>query len=145
MRWPGPIGLWSRVQGAFRGGGRTPGSSNRVKGDSAEVLAYEFLKKDGYRIIARKYRRRFGEIDLIGWDRDILAFVEVKFRSQLEHGRPEEAVNRHKQRQICRVAREFRRRHHVQDRCFRYDIVSVLGSQEGPVFRLIKDAFKDTA
>src|SRR5215467_1751224 len=97
-------GLAARVR---QPGNSLPGETfaNRKKGDSGEWLAYRFLRSRGYQIVARKYKRRSGEIDLIGWDRQTLAFIEVKFRTGLEYGRPEEAVNGHKQRQICRVAK----------------------------------------
>ncbi len=117
--------------------------SNIEKGDSAELLAYRFLRAGGYRIVARKYQRRAGEIDLIGWDGGVLAFVEVKYRTELEHGRPEEAVNRHKQKQISRVAREYRNTHHLHGINYRYDIVSIQGLGGSRRLRVIKDAFKE--
>jgi putative endonuclease len=109
-----------------------------------EWVAYDFLRSNGYQITARKYKRRSGEIDLIGWDKDILVFIEVKFRSQLDHGRPEEAVDFRKQQQICRVAREYRNTHRLHDINYRFDIVSIQGVQEGQCLRLIKDAFKES-
>jgi len=129
---------------------RQPGSSlpdetfvNRKKGDSGEWLAYRFLRSIGYQIVARKYKRRSGEIDLIGWDGQILAFIEVKFRTGLEHGRPEEAVNGRKQRQICRVAKQYRIAHKLCGINYRFDIVSIQGNPEEPSIRVIKDAFKE--
>jgi len=117
--------------------------SNRQKGDSGELLAYQFLRNNGYKIVARKYKRRSGEIDLIGWDKDILSFIEVKFRNHLDHGRPEEAVRRHKQEQICRVAREYRISHNLHGINYRYDIVSIHGSGKSPHLHIIKDAFRE--
>jgi len=140
-------GLVSKFGAAFQ---RSPKESPMIepqqnhlgKGDSGELLAYSYLRRNGYKIVARKYRRRFGEIDLIGWDKNVLVFVEVKFRSHLEHGRPEEAVNQHKQRQISRVAREYRYRHKLHGINYRFDIVSIQGSGN-PRLQIIKDAFKD--
>jgi putative endonuclease len=120
-----------------------PPTANRWKGDSAELAAYHFLRRNGYRIVARKYRRRSGEIDLIGWDGDILAFIEVKFRTCLEHGRPEEAVNWRKQKQISRVAKEYRTIHKLYDINYRFDIVSIQGSPENRAVQIMKDAFKE--
>ena len=74
-----------------------------------ELMAYGYLKRQGYRIVAHRYRSRSGEIDLIGWDGDILAFIEVKYRRNCRYGRPEEAVGRSKQRQIYRAAADYRR------------------------------------
>jgi putative endonuclease len=118
-------------------------SANLDKGNSAELLAFDFLRGKGYRIVARQYRQRYGEIDLVGWDGEILAFVEVKYRAHLEHGRPEESVNKRKQRQICRVSKEYRIRHKLHDINYRYDIVSIQGSLSAPRIKLIKNAFKE--
>jgi putative endonuclease len=121
-----------------------PRSANRKKGDAGEFVAYDFLRSNGYRIVARKYRRRSGEIDLIGWDKDVLTFIEVKFRAHLEHGRPEEAVDFRKQKQISRVAKEYRITHRLHDINYRFDIVSIQGSGPDQSLRVIKDAFKET-
>ena len=80
---------------------RRPNTSET--GMKGELVAYAFLKRQGYRIVAHRYRSRSGEIDLIGWDGDILAFIEVKYRRNRLYGGPEEAVDFAKQRQICRV------------------------------------------
>lgn len=123
----------------------SPPSNLVVKGNRGERLAYHYLRGQGYRIVARQYRRPFGEIDLIGWEKDVLCFVEVKLRTQLDHGRPEEAVNRKKQRQICRVARDYRRRYKLHDINYRYDIVSIWGRLETPQYQLIRGAFSENA
>jgi putative endonuclease len=141
-------GLLSRLAARFhRSSGpslqTSPTFANRKKGDAGELSAYDFLRSKGYQIVARKYRRRSGEIDLIGWDGDILAFIEVKFRANLEHGRPEEAVNLRKQQQICRAAKEYRMTHQLRDINYRFDIVSIQGSGQDWSLRVIKDAFKE--
>src|SRR4029453_12296227 len=71
-----------------------------ASGRRAEDLAHRFLRRRGMGIVARNYRPPFGggEIDLIGWDRDRLAFVEVKSRVSAEFGPPERAVDEEKQR-----------------------------------------------
>ena len=116
---------------------------NKQKGSTGEIKAYRYLRRHGYKIVARNYRKRFGEVDLIGWDGDTLAFIEVKSRTHQAHGRPEEAVHPAKQRQICRVAREYRSRHQLHDINYRFDIVSI----DGPVGKerlvLLKGAFGD--
>ena len=141
-------GLLSKLTARFHGppdssSQTNPKSANRKKGDAGELVAYDFLRSNGYRIVARKYKRRSGEIDLIGWDKDFLAFIEVKFRAHLEHGRPEEAVDFRKQKQICRVAKEYRITHRLHDINYRFDIVSIQGSGREQSLRLIKDAFKE--
>jgi putative endonuclease len=94
-------------------------------GEKGEEEAYFYLRKLGYSIVARNFRspRRHGEIDLIGWDADILCFIEVKTRTSREVKPPEAAVDRHKRREIAEVAREYLR--HTPSCQWRFDIVSV--------------------
>jgi putative endonuclease len=116
---------------------------NTQKGSAGELSAYRYLRQHGYKIVARNYRKRFGEVDLIGWDGDTLAFIEVKSRTSHTRGRPEEAVHRNKQRQICRVAREYRSRNHLHDINYRFDIVSIEGIAGQEHVDLLKGAFSD--
>ena len=116
---------------------------NHNKGSSGELSAYRYLRQHGYKIVARNYRKRFGEVDLIGWDGDTLAFIEVKSRTSQVRGRPEEAVHRTKQKQICRVAREYRSRNHLHDINYRFDIVSIEGMTGQEHVELLKGAFSD--
>ncbi|HEX3820076.1 MAG TPA: YraN family protein [Candidatus Sulfotelmatobacter sp.] len=95
-------------------------------GTRGEEDAYFHLRKLGYLIVARNYRtpRHRGEIDLIGWDRDVLCFIEVKTRTTHDVKPAEAAVDRHKRREIAQVARDYLR--HLPPECqWRFDIVSV--------------------
>ncbi len=95
-------------------------------GTRGEEDAYFYLRKMGYTIVARNFRtpRCRGEIDLIGWDGDVLCFIEVKTRTSHDVKTPEAAVDRHKRRELAEVAREYRRR--LPPSCqWRIDIVSV--------------------
>lgn len=65
-------------------------------GKKAERHALLLLKSCGYKIIRKNYRNRFGEIDIVAFDRDTLVLVEVKFRSSHKFGLPEEAVDQKK-------------------------------------------------
>jgi putative endonuclease len=95
-------------------------------GRRGEEEAYFYLRKLGYIMVARNFRspKLRGEIDLIGWDRDVLCFIEVKTRTSLGVKSPEAAVDRHKRHEIAMMAREYLR--HVEPVCqWRFDIVSV--------------------
>jgi len=95
-------------------------------GVRGEEDAYFHLRKLGYVMVARNFRspRCRGEIDLIGWDDDVLCFIEVKTRTSRDVKPPEAAVDRHKRREVAEVAREYRRR--LPPSCqWRFDIVSV--------------------
>jgi len=95
-------------------------------GTRGEEAAYFHLRKLGYTMVARNFRspRCRGEIDLIGWDADVLCFIEVKTRTSRDIKTAEAAVDRYKRREVAQVAREYLRR--VPLTCqWRFDIVSV--------------------
>lgn len=108
-----------------------------------EEQAYFYLRSLGYVIVARNYRsaRCRGEIDLIGWDHDVLCFVEVKTRTSGEVKTPEAAVDYYKRREVALVAREYLRS--MPEACqWRFDIVSVYcdGRNCRPQFELFRNA-----
>ena len=95
-------------------------------GTLGEEAAYFHLRKLGYSIVARNFRspRSRGEIDLIGWDADVLCFIEVKTRKSRDVKTPEAAVDRHKRREVAQVARDYLG--HLPRTCqWRFDVVSV--------------------
>ncbi|MEW5984201.1 MAG: YraN family protein [Acidobacteriota bacterium] len=96
-----------------------------ILGKSAEDLAVEDLAGRGYAILARRYRTRHGEIDIVARDGPVLVFVEVKARRDLRCGQPAEAVTRLKQRRIALMASRFMSRHRLRDQACRFDVVSV--------------------
>jgi putative endonuclease len=112
-------------------------------GRRGEEDAYFHLRKLGYVMVARNFRspRCRGEIDLIGWDKDVLCFIEVKTRTSKDVKPPEAAVDRHKRREIAEVAREYLRR--MPPLCqWRFDIVSVYYQQltTRPQFEVFRNA-----
>ncbi len=111
-----------------------------------EMEAYLYLRNHGYRLVATNLRVRQsrGEIDLIGWDNEILCFIEVKTRTAEGIAPPEAAVDRQKKQHILSVARRYvRRLPGTQSPRCRFDVVSiVLGPRDQvPEIRLIKGAF----
>jgi putative endonuclease len=95
-------------------------------GIRGEEDAYFYLRKLGYVIVARNYRtpKYRGEIDMIGWDKDVVCFVEVKTRTSRDVKTAEAAVDRHKRREIAQVARDYLTQ--LPPTCqWRFDIVSV--------------------
>ena len=107
-----------------------PRPKHQHTGTRGEEDAYFYLRKLGVVIVARNFRSpRFrGEIDLIGWDDDVLCFIEVKTRTSSEVKTAEAAVDRHKRREVAHVARDYLRR--LPPSCQRsLDIVSVYYGQ----------------
>ena len=95
-------------------------------GREGEEAAYWHLRDQGFVMVERNYRPQglHGEIDLIGWEDDVLCFVEVKTRTTLDVKPGEAAVNRHKRREVAAVVREYLRR--FPPSCqWRFDVVSV--------------------
>ena len=78
--------------------------NKRTIGTEYETMAARYLCTHDYTILARNYRTPFGEVDLIAQKDGVLVYVEVKYRSSNDYGDPLEAVDRRKQRQICKVA-----------------------------------------
>jgi len=76
-------------------------------GNYGENLAVKFLKQNGFDIIEQNYRFGHGEIDIVAKEQDILVFVEVKFRNNLEYGPPELAISKSKQKQVRKIAEMF--------------------------------------
>ena len=108
-----------------------------------EEEAYFYLRKQGYVIIARNYRspRSRSELDLVGWDRETLCFVEVKTRSKRDFIPAEAAVDLEKQRDLSRGARDFLRKIKGTPPV-RFDVVSVYLASGKAEIELFKDAFR---
>ncbi len=107
-----------------------------------EDLAYDYLRRRGYTIVARNYRPRDGkqELDLVAWDKEQLAVIEVKTRASVEFGEPARAVDARKRRHLIHAAGEYARRAGVDAARLRFDIVSVVLGDDARV-QLQKDAF----
>jgi len=105
-------------------------------------LAVDLLRENGYKIIARNYKTRLGEIDIIAREKDTVCFIEVKARRSDKFGFPQEAVLRTKQRQISKVALGFLKDKNLLDRKARFDVVSVIFVGDEPKLDLIKNAFE---
>jgi putative endonuclease len=95
-------------------------------GELGEREAARFLRRKGYRILARQVRNRFGELDLIALDGETIVFVEVKTRRGIAQGAPFEAVSSDKQRKMTNAALAYLKRHRLLERRARFDIVSIV-------------------
>nr|WP_296482789.1 YraN family protein [uncultured Acetatifactor sp.] len=104
--------------------------NKRKTGAGWEKRAAEYLKEKGMKIVETNFRSRQGEIDLIGFHREYLVFVEVKFRQSAEKGYALEAVDLRKQKRICRVADYYRYLHKINaDVSVRYDVIGIQGEE----------------
>jgi putative endonuclease len=111
-------------------------------GRLGEAAAAEELERQGYRILARNFRCRGGEADIVAEHGDALVFVEVKSRSVLRHGLPREAVGWTKQQRLGVAAQVYCGRQEIEDRPIRFDIVEVVFLKgEIAVVQVLPDAF----
>lgn len=131
-------GLWRRLVAWYRW--RFPEKS---LGQRGEAVAARYLRRLGYKIIARGDRSKWGEIDLIAVDGQTVVFVEVKTRQSQEAGHPAEAVAAEKQRRLTRAALAFLKRHHLLDRPARFDVIAVTWPEgQRPTIEHFKNAFE---
>jgi putative endonuclease len=111
-------------------------------GRRGEATAEEFLLARRYTIVARNYRCRAGEIDLVALDGSVLVFVEVRSRRGDRAGTPLESVNGRKQMQVARVARYFLAAHGWEERAARFDVIGVRFDREPPAIEHVEGAFE---
>ena len=111
-------------------------------GKEGERLAELYLHKKGYRLVARNYRCKAGELDLIVLDRRVVVFVEVKTRTGHGFGSPLEAVEFRKQRKMIQAAQFFLAEKGLQQRDARFDVVGVSWPGRVPVVEHIENAFE---
>lgn len=112
--------------------------SARRRGEAAEELAARFLAGRGLAIVARNYRTRFGEIDLVARDGATLVFVEVRARTWSAFGGAAGSVDARKQRRIVAAARHYLSRLRAEPPC-RFDVLTIQGPQGEPAW--IRAAF----
>jgi putative endonuclease len=113
-------------------------------GRRGEDAAARYLKRLGYKVLARGSRLRCGEIDLVMLDGRTIVFVEVKTRTSQDAGLPSEAVDQRKQRKLTRSAVAFLKRHRLLEYPARFDVVSITWPSDGgrPVIQHIPNAFE---
>jgi putative endonuclease len=130
--------LW-RGEGSTR---RAESSASRIGlGARGERIAARHLKRSGYRIISRNFRAAGAEIDLVALDGETLVFVEVKTRSGVRAGDPQEAVDSRKQSTIRRAAAIFASRNRAESMAMRFDVVAIAGDGVERRVEIVKDAF----
>ncbi len=111
-------------------------------GAKGEAIAGEYLKKKGYKILAQNYRCYLGEIDLIAQKGDALTFIEVKLRTSLDYGFPQESVVHRKQVRIRRVATYYLKEQNLWDRVdCHFDVLAIYTEKKKIMVEHIKDAF----
>ena len=112
-----------------------PADQRRGLGRWGENFAAEHLAAAGYTILARNWRCRGGEIDLVARDGDDVVFVEVKTRRGQGYGAPEEALTPHKAQKLLQLGRQYVSDHDLEDASWRIDLVAVELDARGRLLR----------
>lgn len=136
-----PLALLSdRLRHWAEGRRMTP---ERALARRGEDYAHRYLKRSGWRVVARNYRSAAGnEVDLIAWEGPHLVFVEVKTRASDDTSAPERAVTPEKQTRIARAARDYAQRANVEWGAVRFDVLSVVVAEgRRPSITPYRDAF----
>ncbi len=137
---------WASRKGLAADADTVDRNARRNTGVRGETFAYWYLRRHGYIMIGRNFMVPGikGEIDLIGYDGAVLAFVEVKTRAGNGslNALPEDAVNRDKRRHLSRMARQFLAERRIREAQCRFDVVAIESPPgKRPVVRLHKGAF----
>jgi len=119
---------------------------NKIIGNKGEEYAVDYLKKQKYKIIDKNYRCRYGEIDIIAFDKDCVCFIEVKSRTSSKYGRPSNAVNFVKRNHIINCAKVYISSKHLGNYKARFDVVEIFirnddNKIEMENINIIKNAF----
>ena len=127
-------------------------------GKFGENFAFNYLKKMGYKIIAKNFVGTVGEVDIVAIEtklarkksgdfdkmskliqnEDVLCFIEVKSRNNTDYGNPSDAVDYSRQRKYYSLSYEFMTKNNLKDYQHRFDIIEVFGKNE---INHIKNAF----
>ena len=115
--------------------------NNKYIGKKGELMAVEFLRKKNYKIIEKNYLKRSGEIDIIAFDPKYneYVFVEVKTRTNLNFGYPEEAVGKKKIIKIIKTAETWLSYKKISNPEWRIDIISIDLSNKKPEIEHIEN------
>jgi len=114
----------------------------RSLGLEGENTALEYLLCKGYELLARNYRCRLGEMDLVMRDQGRVIFVEVRTKSTLSYGTGLESITYRKRTKLRRVAEQFLARYSLQGADLRFDVVSILHPRGGqPTVDHVEGAF----
>src|SRR3954464_9948268 len=110
-------------------------------GELGERIAERWLRRDGWRVVNRRFRNGHRDIDLVVEREGTVAFVEVKARKGADFGSPVEAVNWRKQKELTKSASVWIERHGKPQEQYRFDVVGVLVDGKAVRVRHVPDAF----
>jgi len=105
-------------------------------GKRGEILACEFLGKNGYEIVEKNYRCPEGEIDIVARQRDTLVFIEVRTKTSRTYGTPEESITPVKAARLKTLAARYGQDHRDLPETWRIDVVAIEMNRNGRASRI---------
>ena len=116
----------------------------KLIGEFGESLARDYLISKGYRILNMNYRNRFGEIDIVCMNKDLLIFCEIKSRYSNSFGYPIESITCYKQKQIIKLSELYLISKKYYNFNVRYDIIEVIFNTitSSHIINHVQDAFR---
>lgn len=124
---------------------RTNGERQTTKqtGDAGEEMAVAYLEAKGWMVLDRNYSFQRAEVDIVAYDQTCIVFVEVKFRTSIRYGRPEEQIDENKIRQIYKASEAWMYERKMEGSPTRFDVVSIVQEGAGaPDIEHFEDAFR---
>lgn len=113
-----------------------------TRGAACEALACAHLQTAGLSLLARNFRTRFGELDLVMRDGDIVVFVEVRYRAGHRYGNGADSVTGVKQARLTAAAQQFLQAHpRLAALPCRFDVVAMTGADAQPIIDWRRSAF----
>ena len=116
-------------------------NNNKATGNKGEEIAAGYLVKAGYTLLARNWRFRHWEVDIIALKGNFLHFIEVKTRASLRFGRPEESITRDKMKNLKNAAEEYQYQH-PEYKYIQFDVLAItLVNEEVKEIFMIEDVY----
>ena len=100
-------------------------TSKKQLGNQGEELAKKYLEKNKYKILAKNFRTRFGELDFVARHKKQLVFIEVKTKSNHNFGLPEEEFTWHKKQKMRRAIQSWLWANKIADDDWRVDLIAL--------------------
>jgi len=113
----------------------------KISGKEGEEIAVKYLEEKGYQVLARNYRVKRQEIDIIAQAKEVCVFVEVKSRSSSDFGFPEDFLSPQQEGRIRNAATYYLAEQNIIAKDIRFDIISILVSEKAIEIEHFEDAF----
>lgn len=116
--------------------------SSYLIGRWAETIAMQYLLKKGLRLLDKNFRSAFGEIDLIMQDKNIICFIEVRYRGNNCLHTASESISKNKYKRIILTSHQYLLEHRNPSMDYRFDLIALSGERNDPSIEWIRNVFQ---